>query len=273
MIKIEETKIKRSLQKSKISDYCINPYLGCLNGCLYCYASFIMQKWHHKGESWGNFVDVRINVADNLKREIKNKDNLEVYISSMTDPYQSVEEKYKLTREILKIFLNEESSLFNKKIKIVVQTKRDLVLRDLDIIKKLKNVTIGFTITILDEKYRKIFERGASETYKRLNALEVLNKNNIKTYAFVGPILPKISDSYENIYKIVKFIYDTGTKEIFFDKLSYFKFMRKMKYVSDSLGLYNDFLKSEQENYLIELKLRIQSVIKEFKNLDSKILF
>lgn len=273
MIKIEEIKIKKSLQKSKISEYCINPYLGCLNGCLYCYASFIMQKWHHKDESWGNFVDVRLNIVENLKKEIRNKDNIEIYISSMTDPYQSVEEKYKLTREILKVFLNEENSLFDKKFGITIQTKKDLVLRDLDIIKNLKDVTVGFTITILDEKFRRIFEKGSSETYKRLSALEILNKNNIKTYAFFGPILPKISDSYESIYKIVKSINETGTREIYFDKLSYFKFMKKLKNIAYKLGLYNNFLKSDQEDYLIELRLKIKSVLKEFKNINSKILF
>ncbi|MCX8095458.1 MAG: radical SAM protein [Caldisericia bacterium] len=273
MIKIEEVKIKKSLQKSKISEYCINPYFGCLNGCLYCYASFIMQKWHHKEEIWGNFVDVRVNTPENLKKEIKNKDKIDVYISSMTDPYQSIEEKYKLTREILKVFLNEENSLFDKKFKITVQTKRDLILRDIDILKNLKDVTIGFTITIMDEEKRKIFERGASETYKRLKALEVFNKNNIKTYAFFGPILPGISDREDTIYKIVKLIYETGTREILFDKLSYFKFMKRIKEISFNLGLFKEFLKSEDEKYLIELRIKIQNVVKEFKNLHSNILF
>lgn len=273
MIKINEVKIKKSLQKSKISEFCINPYFGCLNGCLYCYASFIMQKWHHKNEVWGNFVDVRVNTPENLKKEIKNKDNIEVYISSMTDPYQSVEEKYKLTREILKVFLNEENSLFDKKFKLTIQTKRDLVLRDLDILKELKDITVGFTITILNEEKRALFEKGASPTFNRLKALEILNKNNIKTYAFFGPILPKISDSYEEIFKIVKLIYETGTKEILFDKLSYFPYMKRIKEITKNLGLYDDFLKSENEKYLIELRIKIQNVLKDFKNLKPTILF
>lgn len=273
MIKINEVKVKKSLQKSKISEFCINPYLGCLNGCLYCYASFIMKRWHHKEEVWGNFVDIRINTPENLKKEIKNKDKIEVYISSMTDPYQSVEEKYKLTREILKIFLNEENSLFDKKFKITIQTKKDLVFRDLDILKNLKDITVGFTITIIDEEKRKIFEKGASETFKRLRALEILNKNNIKTYAFFGPILPKISDSYEEIFKIVKLIYETGTREILFDKLSYFPYMKRIKEEVFRLGLYNEFLKSENEKYLIELRIKIQNILKDFKDIKPTILF
>lgn len=265
--------MKSALQKSKISEYCINPYLGCLNGCLYCYASFIMQKWHHKDEIWGSFVDVRLNVVENLKKEIRNKNKIEVYISSMTDPYQEVEEKYKLTREILKIFSLEENSLFDKKFIITIQTKKDLVLRDLDILKDLKDITVGFTITILDEEKRKIFEKGASPTYKRLKALEVLNKEKIKTYAFFGPILPGILDSYEEIYKIVKLIYDVGTREILFDKLSYFRFMKRIKDISYKLNFYNDFLNSENKEYLRNLRLKILSVLKEFKDLNYKILF
>jgi DNA repair photolyase len=273
MFKISEVKIKRTLQKSKISEYCINPYLGCLNGCLYCYASFIMQKWHHKNDLWGNFVDVRINSVENLKKELRNKNNIEIYISSMTDPYQIVEEKYKLTREILKTFLSEENSLFDKKFEITIQTKRDLILRDLDILKDLKDITIGLTITILDDEKRKIFEKGSSETYKRVKTLEVLNKNGIETYAFFGPILPSISDSYETIYKTVKLIYDSGTKIIYFDKLNYFKFLKRMKDISYKLNLYKEFLKSENDLYLQELKFKIKNIIKDFKDIDFHILF
>ncbi len=273
MFKIQEVKVKNTLQKSKISQYCINPYLGCLNGCLYCYASFIMQKWHHKGEVWGSFVDVRINSVENLKRELRNKNKIEVYISSMTDPYQEIEEKYQLSRGILKVFSLEENSLFDKKFSITIQTKKDLALRDLDILKELKDITVGFTITTLDEEKRRIFEKRASPTYKRLKALEVLNKEKIRTYAFFGPILPGISDSYEEIYKIVKLIHDSGTKEIFFDKLSYFRFMKRIKEASLKLGLYNDFLKSESSLYLSELKFKIKTILKEFKNLTFHILF
>lgn len=273
MYKINEVKIKTTLQKSKISEYCINPYLGCLNGCLYCYASFIMQRWHHKDEIWGSFVDVRINSVENLKKEIKKKDKIDVYISSMTDAYQIVEEKYKITREILKTLSKEEKALFDKKFIITIQTKRDLVLRDLDILKDLKDITVGFTITILDEDKRKIFEKGASETYNRLKALEILNRNKIKTYAFFGPILPGISDDYEKIYETVKSIYETGTKEILFDKLNYFKYMKRIKDISYKLNLYNDFLKSEDKNYLNELKSKILVVMDEFNNINYKILF
>ncbi|MGQ9845218.1 MAG: radical SAM protein [Caldisericia bacterium] len=273
MYKIDEVKIKKSLQKSKILNYCINPYLGCLNGCLYCYASFIMQKWYHKDDVWGKFVDVRVNIVDNLKKEIKRKNKIDVYISSMTDPYQIVEEKYKLTRGILKAFLEEENLLFDKKFSITIQTKNELVLRDLDILKDLKDITVGFTITIFDEVKRKIFEKGASKTENRLKALEILNKNSIKTYAFFGPILPKISDSEEEIYKIVKNIINTGTKEILFDKLSYFKNMNRLRKLAHSLKLYEFFIKSDDEDYLNKLKGKILNITKEFRDIDFKILF
>lgn len=273
MFKIQEVKIKKSLQKSKISDYCINSYLGCLNGCSYCYASFFIKRWYHKNENWGNFVDVRINSVENIKKEIKNKNNFSVYISSMTDPYQIVEKKYKLTREILKIFLMESNSLFEKNFFITVQTKNNLIIRDLDILKKLKNINVGITITMLDEEKRKIFEKGASTIKERLKSLEILNRNSIKTYAFFGPILPKISDSYEKIYEIIKKIYETGTKEILFDKLSYFKKMEKFKEKVKTLNLYDEFIKSDDLEYLKELKRRILEVLKNFSDIKYEILF
>lgn len=273
MYKVNEVMIKKSLQKSKISEYCINPYLGCLNGCSYCYASFIMQRWYHKDEVWGEFVDIRINSVENIKKEIKNRNYIDVYISSMTDPYQIVEEKYKMTRGILKTFLESENSLFDKKFKITIQTKNDLILRDLDILKELKDITCGFTITIIDEKMQKIFERGASNTFDRLKSLEILNKNNIKTYAFFGPILPGISDDEGVIYKLIKLIYDTGTREILFDKLSYFKYIERLKNLTKKFNLFEKFMKSEDEKYLLELKIKILSILKDFKNIDYKIFF
>lgn len=91
-------------------------------GCIYCYAQF-MKKYTGHNEKWGDFVDIKINSAILLEKEIKKKKRGVVWISGVCDPYQPVEKKYGLTRRILEILSKENWS-------VIVQTKSPLVLRD-----------------------------------------------------------------------------------------------------------------------------------------------
>ena len=272
-MKIQEVVAKSSLVKSKLSQFTVNPYLGCGHGCRYCYASMIMQRFHHKEERWGDFVDARINTPRNLEKELRNKNGVSIYMSSMTDCYQPIEEKYEITRAALKVLLSYEKGLFPKKNSLAIQTKSALVLRDLDILKKLSKVEVGLTITALNEYYSSIFEPGASKPYERLKALETLNKAGVKTYAFFGPILPGISDSYEKIKEIIQAIYNTGTKSIIVDKLNYFENLPRLKSITKELNLYDKFYYSLGENYKIELKQKLSMIQKDFKDVHFEIVF
>jgi DNA repair photolyase len=271
-MKIKEVFAKSSLVPSKLSQFTINPYLGCGHGCKYCYASMIMQRWHHRGEVWGEFVDVRVNTPQNVAREIKNKGNIEIYLSSMTDCYQPLEKKYEITRKTL-IELTNMEGLFSNNCSITIQTKSNLVLRDLDILKAFKNLTIGITITTLDESYYKVLEPFASSPFERLEALSKLNKENIATYAFFGPILPKISDDYTKMRGIVRKISDTGTKTVIIDKLNYFSNLKNLHKVVSNLGFFDEFRRSQTEDYTKALRQKANALRKEFPKIDFKIVF
>lgn len=137
MIRVKIIRVKSVLNKSNLpaSDYVINPYVGCGFGCLYCYASFI-GRWKHPGEEWGNFVDVKINVPEVLKKELEKRKNRSVgsiFFSSVTDPYQPVEEKYQIASKCLTVLANYQHQGL-----ISVLTKSPLVLRDVEIFKKIK---------------------------------------------------------------------------------------------------------------------------------------
>ena len=168
------------------ADYCINPYTGCEHGCKYCYARFMAKYTKHK-EPWGDWVDVKINAPQILEKEVKTKLKGRVYLSSVTDPYQPLEKKYQLTRKILKI-------LTDHNFPVTIQTKSDLVLRDLDILKKNRGAKVGFTITSLDDKVRRVFESSASPVENRFKALKSLKENGITTFAMIAPILPDLTD-------------------------------------------------------------------------------
>lgn len=196
---------KSILTKSGLPDanYCINPYLGCEHGCKYCYASFMCTFSNRPKDSWGNFLDVKINAPEIIKQELKKKKQLKanlgtVHIGSVCDPYQPEEKKYKITRKILKEFLNYPKKSFN----LSILTKSNLITRDIDILRKFKNIEVGITISTLDEEVCRRFEPHAPSPAKRIKALKKLDNFGIKTYVFIGPILPGLTQP-ENIIRQV----------------------------------------------------------------------
>ena len=190
-MKIKKILVKNILSKSKVFDWTINPYIGCQHGCTYCYARFIKKFTGHK-EKWGEFVDVKINAPQVLEREIKKKKKGNVWISGICDPYQPIEEKYRLTRKCLEILQKYQWP-------VTIQTKSPLVLRDLDLFKKFKEIEVGFTIPTASENIRKIFEPRASSIQKRIRALEKIHRENVKTFVMIAPVLPEAEALVEKL--------------------------------------------------------------------------
>ena len=167
-------------------DYAINPYLGCAHACVYCYARF-MRRMGHKGERWGGFVDAKVNALERLRAEAPKRRMGKVLLSSVTDPYQPLERRYELTRGSLELLLERQFP-------VSILTKSDLVLRDLDIIRKFDTIEVGFTLTAYHDAARRAFEPGASPVERRLAALRELSAEGIPTWAFIGPVLPYITE-------------------------------------------------------------------------------
>jgi len=186
--KLKEVKAKSILVRSKLpeTDYVINPYTGCVHGCVYCYAKFMSRITGHN-EGWGDYCDVKINLPEVLSGELKRAKKGKVLLSSVTDPYNPLEKKYQLTRKALRL-------LIEKQFPVSILTKSSLVLRDIDLLKRLKNVEVGITITSLDDEVRRKFEPFSSSVEERIKALELLHKEKIRTYTFIGPILPYLTD-------------------------------------------------------------------------------
>jgi len=182
-MKIKEIQAKNILSKSKVYDWTINPYVGCQHGCIYCYAKFMKRFSGHK-ENWGEFVDVKINAPELLSQEIKEKKKGRVWISGVCDPYQPLEKKYELTKKCLEILQKNNWP-------VVIQTKSPLVLRDLELLKKFQEIEVGFTITTDDEEIRKIFELRTVPINERIETLDKLHQEGIKTFVMIAPLLPK----------------------------------------------------------------------------------
>src|SRR5690242_3485516 len=179
---VKEIEAKTILSKSQIYDYTLNAYVGCQHDCLYCYAKF-MKRFTGHCEPWGAFVDVKINAVELLAREVKKKRKGRVWISGVCDAYQPLEKKYTLTGRCLEILVEQGWP-------VTIQTKSPLVLRDIAILKKSADAEVGFTITTADEKVRMIFEPGAPQIAKRVEALGLLHGSGIRTFVMVAPLLP-----------------------------------------------------------------------------------
>jgi DNA repair photolyase len=179
---IREIHARSILVKSQVSDYTVNPYIGCQHRCTYCYARFMKRFTGHR-EPWGEFVDVKINAPDLLRKEINRKPPGRVWISGVCDPYQPLEKKYELTRKCLEILVGCGWP-------ITVQTKSPLVLRDIDLFTRNANIEVGLSIATADDEIRKLFEPNAPSIKERVKAIGELHQAGIRTYVMIAPMLP-----------------------------------------------------------------------------------
>lgn len=190
IIKAIEVKSIFTNSKLPVGDYSINPYVGCTHACKYCYASF-MKRFTNHPEEWGAFLDIK------YWPEIKKPEKYagkELFFGSVTDPYIPQEAAYKRTRSLLE-------QLKGSGIKLSIQTKSDLVLRDIDIIKTFPDARIGFSINTLDESFKNDMDMAVS-IERRLAAMKKLHDEGIRTTCFISPIFPGITDVTAIINKV-----------------------------------------------------------------------
>lgn len=211
---VREIECKSILSKSGLRtvDYAINPYVGCEHGCVYCYATFMKRFTGHQ-EAWGDFVDVKVNAAEVLARQVRRAKAGNINFGTVTDAYQPLEAEYGLTRACLQ-------ALDGWQHPVTILTKSALVLRDLDLIKRLRQVEVAFTITTLDDEVRARFEPGASPIQARLEALQALTEAGIATWAFCGPILPLLSDGDTELEALFAALKQAGASHVLVDSLN-----------------------------------------------------
>ena len=181
---IREVQVKSVLTKSNlpVSDYSVNPYVGCTHACRYCYASF-MKRFTGQPELWGTFLDVK------HWPEIRHPERYagkELFIGSVTDPYLPQEDIFGRTRALLKQFAGSG-------VRISIATKSDLVLRDLDLIKGFPDARISWSVNTLDESFKNNMDNAVS-IERRLAAIKAFHDAGVRTTCFVSPIFPGITD-------------------------------------------------------------------------------
>ncbi len=239
-ILIQDVETKNIMTKSAlpVGGYSVNPYVGCTHGCKYCYASF-MKRFTGHTEPWGTFLDVKHwpaiknpqkykgqrvvigSVTDgylpqeaqfqNTRTEpwgtfldvkhwpaIKNPQKYKgqrVVIGSVTDGYLPQEAQFQNTRKLLEQLRGSEAE-------ILICTKSDLVIRDIDLLKELGKVTVSWSINTLDEDFKNDMDNAVS-IKRRLDAMKQVYDAGIRTVCFIAPVFPGITD-FEAIFHQVR---------------------------------------------------------------------
>lgn len=165
----------------------LNPYTGCTFACSYCYVRQMPVSIFRNGE-WGSWVDVKLESAAILRKELKRaktKGPVTIFMSSSTDPYQPVEAKEQVTRALLEVMVGEPPDF------LFVQTRSPLVRRDIDLLQQLGDrVRVSMTVETDREDIRKHFTPSAPPVQARLKTLELLRDAGIPTQAAIAPVLP-----------------------------------------------------------------------------------
>ena len=227
---VNEIDVKDYLIKSNLpsSDYVINTYVGCSHGCKYCYASFMKRFTGHK-ENWGEFIDIKR--CDKLI-DLKKIAGKNVFLSSVTDCYNQYERDYCITRNILKQLVNSDCNLS-------ISTKSKLILRDIDLLKQMKNLIVCMSINTLNEKFRSDMDN-ASTIKERMDTLKELHNNGIYTVLFMSPIFPYITEWKEIIDQTKDYV-----DEYWFENLNLRGNYKKeiLDYIKDNYSdLYSDYI-------------------------------
>ena len=184
----------------------MNLYRGCTHGCIYCDSRSEVYGMDHKFED----VEVKENSLKLLKQELIKRPKAMIGTGAMTDPYIPLEKNLKFVRKSLEL-IDRYGFGFT------CITKSDLVLRDLDLFKKINSnakVVIQMTLTTADDELCDILEPNVCNTSRRVEVLNILKNEGIPTVVWICPVLPYINDTADNINSILDSCIDADVKGI-----------------------------------------------------------
>lgn len=176
----------------------MNIYRGCTHGCIYCDSRSKCYQMQHDFED----IEIKTDAPKMLETELKRKrKKCMISTGAMTDSYMPLEAKIQYTRSCLEVINKYGFGL-------AIQTKSNLILRDLDLLRSIKEkakCVVQMTLTTFDEELCKVIEPGVCTTKKRFEVLKIMRDNGIPTIAWLCPLLPFINDTEENLRGILNY--------------------------------------------------------------------
>ncbi len=187
--------------------YGMNIYRGCSHGCIYCDSRSKCYQFTHPFED----IEVKRNAPELLEKALKSKrKKCMIGTGAMSDPYMHCEEELRLTRKCLEIILENGFGA-------TVQTKSDLILRDIDLLDEINRsakCVVQMTLTTYDDDLCRLLEPNVCNTRRRIEVLHEMRKRGIPTVVWLTPILPFINDTEENIMAILNECVKVGVKGV-----------------------------------------------------------
>jgi len=169
-------------------DFTLNPYAGCAFACSYCYVPKFPNARHSLNE-WGNWVEVKTNAAELIRKDRARVFGSRIFFGSATDPYQYAELKYGLTRACLHELLNYPPR------RLTIHTRSHLMIRDIELLSKFKNrVSVGVSITTNSDEIAREFEPSAPSITRRMELIKALSGAGVEVFASLAPLLPTNPD-------------------------------------------------------------------------------
>lgn len=224
-VEIEATSL---INRSKIPsiDYVVNPYVGCVFGCAYCYASFAGRQVDEPTSAWGDYVYVKKNAVEVVRKQLARmtpeKRRGSLVLSSLTDPYQGAERTYQLTRGILGELVEVR---YPGTVRVL--TKSPIVTRDIDLLTSLPDAEVGMTVTTTDDTIGRWLEVRAPLASRRLRTLAELHAAGVRTFAFVGPLLPHFAERPDLLDTLLGRLAETGVREVYMEHLKLQPYIRR----------------------------------------------
>jgi DNA repair photolyase len=180
---------------------------GCVHGCIYCDSRSVCYNIAHDFED----VEIKINAPRLLEERLRSKrKRCMIGTGAMSDPYIPLDESLKITRACLEIIDKYGFGL-------AIQTKSNLILRDLDLLKSINRkakCVVEITLTTFDEELCKILEPNVCTSRERFEVLKIMRDNGIKTVVWLCPILPFINDTVVNLKGILNYCVEAGVHGI-----------------------------------------------------------
>ena len=196
--------------------WALNPYTGCSFGCSYCYATFMGRPFGRSSAGWGRWVVAKANLEPLLRSKLARlpKRPGDVMLGSVTDPYQPAEQQLGLTRTALRLLAEHRFAG-----RVTLMTKSELVLRDVDLLRRLEH-DVGVSVAAPDDDVLRACEGNAPTVSERLDTLAKLNRAGLRTFVFVGPIFPHAVRDPERLRRVLRGVREAGTDEIYLSFLS-----------------------------------------------------
>jgi len=192
-VQVRELEVSRALVREGPGAYYLNPYVGCLLACPFCYAQhradFSRSLEGLAPQPWGRWLDVKVNAPEVLAEEVRRLPPGLVRMSPIiTDPYQPVERRYRVTRRCLEVLAG---SAFTP----VVLTRASSVLEDLDLLRRCRGAVVGVSVPTDDDAVRAAFEAATETIAQRIETLRALKQAGLRTFGVIQPMLPMLPEA------------------------------------------------------------------------------